>query len=376
MKILHTASPARIGGLEEVVIRLTSGLRTRGHDVAVAAIFSGDPGAHPFLEGLESEGVPVYPVVVPSRGYRREVAAVRELCQTFNPDIVHTHGYRPDVLHRGVARRLGIPAVTTLHGFTGGGWKNQIYEYLQLRAVRSFDAVVAVSRPMVERLSNQGVTPERIAVIPNAWSSRRELRSREEACALFDVDPEAFHVGWVGRLSQEKGVDVFLDAIQQMETLDGLPAAADGREFVASVVGDGRLREAMEARNEPRVRFHGAIPDAAGLFRAFDLLVLSSRTEGTPIVLFEAMSAEIPIVATSVGGVPDVLGPADALLVPSEDPAALAGAIRGVRADPDEARARAVRARKRVEEDFAPGPWLERHEALYATLVAAPAEPL
>jgi len=105
--------------------------------------------------------------------------------------------------------------------------------------------------------------------------------------------------------------------------------------------------------------------DAARLFPAFDIFVLSSRTEGTPIVLFEAMASDVPVVATLVGGVPDILSAAEAALVPPNDPVALAAELRAVYRDPAPARARARRAQVRLERDFSLGPWLARYERIY-----------
>ena len=109
----------------------------------------------------------------------------------------------------------------------------------------------------------------------------------------------------------------------------------------------------------------GQIADAARLIPAFDVLVLSSRTEGTPIVLFEAMAARVPVVATAVGGVPDVVGEREALLVPPDRPDALARAIASVREDPGSARARAAAAATRLATEYAVGPWVERYAAVY-----------
>jgi glycosyltransferase involved in cell wall biosynthesis len=176
----------------------------------------------------------------------------------------------------------------------------------------------------------------------------------------------------VGRLSHEKGPDVLLDALSEL--CDVAP--------LVSMIGIGRERAALERRvaalgAKADVRWHDLVADAGRLFRAFDVFVLSSRTEGTPIVLFEAMAAEVPIVATRVGGVPDVVSPLEATLVASGDPAALAAAIRGVRADPDGAARRAGAARERLRRDFGLEPWLDRYAALYervrrATPVGAP----
>src|SRR5207244_2094763 len=89
--------------------------------------------------------------------------------------------------------------------------------------------------------------------------------------------------------------------------------------------------------------WHGTLHDAARLFPAFDVFVLSSRTEGTPIVLFEAMASEVPVVATRVGGVPDILSAAEAALVPPNDPVALAAELRAVYRDPEPAGSAALR---------------------------------
>ena len=104
---------------------------------------------------------------------------------------------------------------------------------------------------------------------------------------------------------------------------------------------------------------------AARQFAAFDVFVLSSHTEGTPIVLFEAMAAGVPIVASRVGGVPDVVSSAEAVLVPPGDPVALAEAIRSIYRDDAAARARAQRARGRLLADFTVPPWITRYDAIY-----------
>ena len=134
------------------------------------------------------------------------------------------------------------------------------------------------------------------------------------------------------------------------------------------VGGEGRVRE-EQAR---AARWHGLLPDAARYLPAFDLYVLSSRTEGTPISLLEAIHAGVPAIATAVGGVPDVTGPDGALLVPPNDPAALAGAIRAAVNDSAAARDRAGRAAARVAALYALEPWLDRHDAIYRSLDRTP----
>jgi glycosyltransferase involved in cell wall biosynthesis len=360
VRILHVVAPTEIGGLERVVQLLAQGQSGAGEEVHVAGVLDRASADHPLLDQLAAGGVPTHPIALSPRAYWRERTAMLELCRRLRPDVVHTHGARPDVVDAGVARRLGTPAVTTVHGFTGGDWKNRVYERLQRRAYRGFNAVVAVSRPLGEQLVRGGVPPGRVHVVPNAWEEATPPLDRAAARRVLGVGDDAFLVGWVGRLSREKGPDVLLDALLH---LTDLPVSVAG-------VGSGPERQSLTAQVrqlglQQRVRWHGAVRDAGRLFAAFDAFVLSSRTEGTPIVLFEAMGTGVPIVATRVGGVPDVVAPTEAALVPPDDPGALAAGIRAVYRNPAAARERARRARERLLRDFSVAPWLDRYEAVY-----------
>jgi glycosyltransferase involved in cell wall biosynthesis len=154
--------------------------------------------------------------------------------------------------------------------------------------------------------------------------------------------------------------------------IDALALMGD-RRITLSLLGDGGARGGVQARAaalgiEGRITWHGTVPEAARMFRAFDAFVMSSRTEGTPIALLEAMAAGVPVVATAVGGIPDVVSQAEATLVPSENPAALAAAVTEILRNPAGALERTRAAQRRLEREFALQPWLARYEALYGAL--------
>jgi glycosyltransferase involved in cell wall biosynthesis len=364
LSIVHILAPGAIGGLESVVHLLARTQRRAGHDVCVVTVLESD-APHPFVSALQLDGIDVRPIVVRGRAFSRERRLIAAILVATRPDVVHTHGYRPDLIDAPVARRLGVATASTVHGFTGGGAKMRLYEWLVRRAFRRFDAVIAVSHPLHERLLASGVPAGRLHEIVNAWSSREDtFVDRRAARRELGIPDTAFAIGWAGRISPEKGVDVFVRAIAGLQHITDLHAC---------VFGSGPSEHEAQALAASlgaadRIRWYGTVPSVSRFFRAFDAIALTSRTEGTPIVLLESMAAMVPIVATSVGGVPDMLGPEEALLIPSNHAEPLASALDSVRREPLLAHARAVAARERLEQQFAVEPWAMRHEALYRSL--------
>ena len=366
--VAHVVTPAAVGGLESALLLLAAGQARAGLRVHVLPTLLRPDASARWVDRLREAGVEVTPILGRGRDYLGEARRLTELCRGLAPSVVHTHGHRSDVLGLLAARRAGIPAVTTLHGFVGGDWKMRVYEWLQRRAVRRSDAVVAVSRSMAQALSRRGLREDRLHVVPNAFSVVDPPLAREAARDALNVPRDGFRIGWIGRLSHEKGVDVAVAALAD-------PRLAGAQ---LSVIGDGQEKHPVRALAErlgvsDRLTWHGALPAAARYVRAFDVLLLSSRTEGTPIVLFEAMSAGVPIVAARVGGVPDMLGPNEALLVPAERPAELAAAVAAVQSDPSAAASRARAARERLDRDYAMEPWVERYTSVYSAVARTPA---
>lgn len=364
-RVMHVLAPSSTGGLERMVQTLAAAQRADGRfeDVRVLALMRhGDAGAERFAAPLRRQHVPVHLVSTPARAYATERAAIAAHCAAHRPDIVHSHGAHADVVSGGAGRSADAAAVTTMHGFAGGGPLNRGYEWLQRRSCRAKDAVVAVARPLATRLIAGGIPPERLHVVRNAWRPTEPPLTRPEARRALGLADSRFVVGWVGRVSHEKGLDVLLDAF---------PALASYCCHLA-IVGDGRERPALERRvrdvglgAKHAVSWHGEVPDAARLLPAFDVLVISSRTEGTPMVLLEAMAAHVPVIATRVGGIPDVIGEEEALLVPAEDPRAIAQAIGHVQRDTFAAKQRATDAHARLQRESDLTRWVDRYDHVY-----------
>jgi glycosyltransferase involved in cell wall biosynthesis len=314
-------------------------------------------------EFLEKEGVSVHPILVGGRRYYSEWKTVGRLLSAWQPHVVHTHGYRSDVLDASVARRRGIPTVTTVHGFTGNGLKNRFYEWLQRRAFRRFDAVVAVSSGLVAELRGSGVPAEKIHLAQNAWAPGSAFLDRETARTKLGVRSTGPVVGWIGRFTPEKNPCLMVKAFSLVEE----------RSAILVMLGGGPMRGevrdlATRCGVQNRVLLPGIVPRAYRFLRAFDVLALTSRTEGTPMVLLEAMAAGTPIVTRVVGGVGEMLSSQEASMVHTAEDQAMAEGIRAVLAEPGEASVRALRAQSRFERDFSVGPWVERYCQIYRSL--------
>lgn len=359
-RVLHVLAPMRSGGLERVVTMMSVGQMREGVHVA-AVLMPSEAHDHPFVRDLQRLGVAVTAVPVGRRRYIQEYRLLRALIARIRPAVIHTHGYRADVIGGVVGRGQGIPVVSTVHGFTGGGIRNRFYERIQCLALRSAKAVMAVSTPLVDRLALGGIPRERIHCVRNGFAPASPALTRAAAREKLGIPAGALVAGWIGRLSPEKGPDVMLDAL-----------AASDASWHLCMVGEGPERDRLNQRAArlgiaDRVFWAGAVPNAESIFSAFDAFVLSSRTEGTPITLLEAMHASVPIVATRVGGVPDVVTSAHALLVPPEKPRMIAHALAELSADRASGSMRSARARERVLQSFGVAGWLAAVDGVYRT---------
>jgi glycosyltransferase involved in cell wall biosynthesis len=294
-----------------------------------------------------------------SRAYLAEIRAIEQAAEAVAAEIIHTHGFRSDVLGLVAARRRDTPVVSTVHGLTGGSRAVRLYERIQRSALRRFDGVVAVSRPLADQFAGLGFAADQLHMVRNALLVNANTLDRADARRALGLPADGAVVGWVGRFGAEKGPDLFVDMVA------GLAPDVTG-----VMIGDGP--ELEPARDRARVRgvadrlvLTGRLPAADRYLKALDVLVLSSRTEGTPMILLEAMAAGVPIVSTAVGGVPDVVGPDEAALVPAGDATALGVAVSRTLEDRDHAGQRAGRAARRLADEFGMDPWIAAYEDVY-----------
>lgn len=351
MIAVHIIAPAPFGGAERL---LSVGLPAlRRHRLDVRAVLIRDlrapAAAEAFAARLLEAEVPVS--VVDTRG-GFDASLVRRLAAHLPAGaLLHAHGYKATI----AAAALPGPRVATHHGDTQAGTAVRLYEWAQRAAYRRFDAVAAVSRFSARALIAGGLPPTRVHTIENCLVGR--------PAPAPPIRTFSGRLLFLGRLSKEKGVR---DAVA---ALVHYPA---GR---LTVAGDGPERAAAEAlaarlNVTDRVRFLGRVDAPEALFGEHDVLVLPSLREGMPMTLIEAAAAGLPVVATAVGGVPEVLGAEYPWLTPPAHPQALAAALTDLDRRRHEARNIADEAARRAERRFAPARWAVETLGLYQSLTA------
>ncbi len=333
MHVVHLTASAAFGGPERQILGLAAALPDEFR--TTIASFREGGRCRDFLGRAAAGG---FTAVELTHDTPRLAAGVREIARLLaDADVVLCHGYKAALLGRPAARRAGIPAVAVSRGWTWENWKVQAYTLADRLHLRCMDHVVCVSDGQARKVRRAGVPPNRVSVIRNsarlsAFAGDPDPAARGKLLAYFPAGADIRRVVVAaGRFSPEKGFDVLLDAAAMALRAD--PHAG------LVVFGDGDLRPLLEAQIArlnlaERVRLPGFIADLDHLLPAADIVALPSHSEGLPNVLLEAAAAGVPVVATRVGGVPEVVTDGETgLLVPPADPAALAAALGRLLAD-------------------------------------------
>lgn len=302
---------------------------------------------------------------------RAFVALVR-LMREVRPDIVHTHLAKAGTLGRLAARMTGVPVVIhTYHGtvFRGyfGSWKSRLFVQIERSIARITTRLIAITPGQRRDLIGLGIGDARKVIEVPLGLDLAPFSggvSRVEARRMLGLGADEPVVAIVARLVPIKDVGLFLRAFARVT-----PSA------IALIVGDGEERAQLEAEASdlgiaPRCRFLGWRRDVESIYAAADVVALTSRNEGSPVSIIEAMAAGRAVVCTEVGGVPDVVtSGVSGMLVPTGDAGALATAIDRLLADPAERERLGREARKAVYPRYDVSRLVTDIAALYTQLV-------
>ena len=336
----------------------------------VAVLRGRDAGEVPPLEELSGGALRVHELRERGSFDPSIVATAAAIAWRIGAGVVQSHSYKPHLLAMAVRAAKRIPWVGHHHGWTAENEKVQRYHRIDAWSLPRADRVVAVAESARDVVMREGVRGDRVVVIPNAVDAR-DLQvdaTREAARDALGLSRDAFVAAVVGRLSSEKGQDIALRALAI--------ARRRGAAVTLAFAGDGPDADALRAlASELGVTdsavFLGHQKQVGVVYRSADMLVMPSRSEAMPNALLEAMTLGVPVVATRVGGVPEVAEDGQTgWIVDPESPERLADAIVECVADAAERARRVERARVVAVQRHDPARRAERYLQLYSSLGA------
>lgn len=357
MTILHLVDTLGIGGAERVVVHLAKGFLQRGHRVAVACLYEAGALAEPLREA----GIPVHVLSKLEGPHLPTLWKLARVIRASGAEVIHTHN--PQVHHYGVAagKLAGVRAVVnTLHGTNNFDGCGRAALLLYGAAGLGTGAIAAVSEASQRFFEAVPFLPRRkLTVVYNGIPAEpfMELEQPPENVLTF---------GMVGRLVPIKDHRTALEAFA--EVVEQRPASH------LAIAGDGPMSESLKEQAarlgvEPKVSLHGAVSDIPAFLQGIHIFVMSSLSEGMPMSLLEAMAAGRPVVATAVGGIPEIVeGSGCGWLCPRGSATQLARAMQEA-AESAERREKGAAGRAWVLQHCTLDAMVERYEQIFNSLI-------
>lgn len=365
MKVLHLISSSGMLGAERVILELAEYLRKEGVDVTIGVF---ENKQNPNLELADYAREKSFDVqVFPCKGRldKKTIHLIKNYIETEGVQILHSHNYKSN-FYAWRAINNNIRWVVTNHG-RRFGFRLSIYNLLDSLIVRRADRIIAVSEEIYKRIKAKGIGDGRIYLVENGVNlerfSKKVLDSLKES---LGIKKEALVVGTIGSLSKEKGHLYLMKAIPKV--VQKVPKTT----FL--LIGDGRERSFLEETTSKlnisdRVIFAGTRKDIPEILSILDLFVLPSLKEGLPMSLLEAQAAKVPVVATRVGAIPNVIkNGVTGILVPSKDSATLSDAIIQILSNKKFASEMAEKGFLRIRDHFSSEKMGEKYWSIYKEL--------
>jgi glycosyltransferase involved in cell wall biosynthesis len=366
MRILYVIDSLKIGGAEMLLVDMVRAYTQQGHEVSVAYFTHGE-----LYDDVRAMGIPIHRLS--ERGLKDPGVMPRllRLIRAGQPEVVHTHLSKSDASGQIGAALAKTPVrVSTIHNVNP--WRSsRFFSLLMRQATAGCQRHIAVSSEVRDYTVQWSKYPaEKMVVIENGINLGRFDPATAlplDKMALWGVPPDAPTVGIIGRLEAQKGHHILLRAAQLV--------AEEMPEARIIVIGSGPLREDLQALSadlgvDDKVVFAGSLRDMPRAFATLDIVTFSSLWEGLPVALLEAMAMERPVVATTVGGIPDVIDDGrNGLLVAPDDAGALTDGLLRVLGDEGLAKRLGAEARRTIQQRFSDEVMHERIMDLYQSLL-------
>lgn len=365
INVLHLRASTDFGGAENIILSSCQNLDSRRFRPSILTTFPARFESNFLADAAQRRGIPCHTL---RYSHRFSLASVRYFLRYLDEhqiDIVHAHGYRENILAGLGARYKNIATVSTAHGWITDPVRTQI----DLWALKALHRIIAVSPSVEEKLLRAGFKKGRVVLLMNGVdvAQFRKQAPRRSLQEQFGISPETFVVGTAARLSPEKGIADLIRATPQV--VKQCPQA----KFL--IVGDGPERAALEKLTidlglQSFVIFAGYQENVAAFYQLMNLYASPSLQEAMPKSLLEAAACELPIVATAVGGVPQIVQPDETgVLSPVGDPQKLAAEIIRLIQNPGLGKQYGKKVRDLVCAKFSETEAVKKLENLYVEVV-------
>ncbi len=384
LRLLAIVEANTITGPAKNLLRFAEAVRSSELEPRISvsiATFERGAGKNLFIDTARARSIDIYPVPEGGRFDQKAFSRLSRLARDLKPDIIQSHAVKSHFATRFAGLNRIAPWIAFHHGYTWPDMRARLYNQLDRWSLRAADRIVTVSLPFRNQMIRMGVRPERITVIHNAIDAGGLGASTPESRAALrselGLGPEKKILLIVGRLSREKDHETLLQALHYLNA-----TSEAGGNFPAHlvIVGDGPERAAIERTAaklhlESSISLVGQIPSADPYYGIADVCVLSSQSEGSPNALLEAMAARVPVVATSVGGIPEMVSHNEsALLVRPGEPREMAQAIAALVSNRELRDRLASNAFQTVLDRYTPQKRMQQLVDVYCQILQRPAD--
>jgi glycosyltransferase involved in cell wall biosynthesis len=363
IRVLQLGSPTGLYGAERWILALIKHLDPEKVEPIVAVIKDAPGLDAPLCREAEKLGFRSYVIAARGRVNLSAVQQLRKYILENRIQVLHTHGYKTDLIGLMSTRGTGCRIVSTPHGWSKqADFKLMCYEFLDRCAFPFFDAVTPLSDELFQRLRAIPWLNGKLRLIRNAVDTSEIENVKDVAEELKQFRDEGnFIIGYIGQLIPRKGLDVLLDAVSRLSF----------ENWRLAIIGEGESRlplesQAKDLKINDKVYFYGFREDRIAFLRGFDVFVLSSRLEGIPRCIMEAMAAGIPVIASDIPGCRDLIVHGQTgLLFPVDAGEILANRIETIASDDQIRDGLTRRGRELINSQFSAARMAEEYAGLY-----------
>lgn len=376
IRVMHFRTSQGLFGAERVILGLLKSADSADFDVGITLLAGEDGLNRNFRDEIQKGKYNLTEFHLKHRLDLTGIKGLRDFVRDQQLDVVHCHDFKSNFYGLAATLNTRVKRITSFHGSTRDSLLLRIYlAFDEYFTIRFFHRIIVVSEHLKDELKARLINPKRTALVPNGIDS-----------AFFEADPkdfsrppelglppDAWTLGIVGRLLPDKGHEHLFEALALLK--DEFPA------LYVLVVGDGPRAQALKMLRDRmqlghRIIFAGIRRDMKKIYQALTLFVMPSFREGLPMALLEAMLAGVPVIASGVGGIPNLLGGGErGRLVKVADPEGLSNEIRNLLLNPNEAKSMAKKASEFVANEYSSSAMARRTEDLYREILQTQSAP-